>query len=134
MDNNYNNDQFNNDQQNVTPGFNQAPMNDPYNGSMPTPDGPKGKAIASMVLGICAVVLGCCVTAWLGLILGIIAIVLGALVLKNKEAGRGFAIAGLVCGIVGAAFGVLGLIIALVIGESLKEWAEALQNGALFIK
>lgn len=130
MDNNYNNDQ-----QNVTPDFNQAPV-DPYNGSMPTPDGPKGKAIASMVLGICAVVFGCCIWAWLGLILGVIAIALGAIVLKNKEAGRGFAIAGLVCGIVGAAFGLLGIIIALFVGESLKEWAEALKDasGALFIK
>ena len=130
MDNNYNNDQ-----QNVTPDFNQAPV-DPYNGSTPTPDGPKGKAIASMVCGICAVVLGCCISSWLGLILGIVAIVLGALVIKNNEAGRGFAIAGLVCGIVGAAFGILGVILTLIIGESLKEWAEALKDasGSLFIK
>ena len=132
MDNNYNNDQ-----QNVTPDFNQAPQApvDPYNGSAPTPDGPKGKAIASMVCGICAVVLGCCISGWLGLILGVIAIVLAVMVMKGNEAGRGMAVAGLVCGIVGALLGVVGIIIALFIGESLKEWAEALKDaGALFIK
>ena len=141
MDNNYNNDQFNNDQQNVTPDYNQAPtgtpynqapMNDPYNGSMPTPEGPKGKAIASMVLGICAVVFGCCLWAWLGIVLGIIAIVLGALVLKNKEAGKGFAIAGLVCGIVGAVLGVAGVIITLIWGAAIKDFIKEI-NGALFV-
>lgn len=128
MDNNYNNDQ-----QNMTPNYNQAPMGDPYNGSAPTPDGPKGKAIASMVLGICSIVLGCCLW-WLGLILGIIAIALGAIAIKNQEGGKGMAIAGLVTGIIGALWGVVGLIIGLVIGESMKEALEALSDAALFIK
>lgn len=123
MDNNYNNDQ-----QNVTPDFNnQAPV-DPYNGSVPTPDGPKGKAIASMVLGICAVVGGCCIWSWLGLILGVIAVVLGALVLKNKEAGKGFAIAGLVCGIVGVVWSIVALIIVLALGEAATEFVKAFNN------
>ncbi len=56
------------------------------------------------------------------------------MVIKNNEAGRGMAIAGLVCGIVGAATGLVSLIIVAVVGESLKEWAESLQDGALFIK
>ena len=129
MDNNYNNDQ-----QNATPDYNQAPQApvDPYNGSMPTPDGPKGKAIASMVCGICAVVLGCCISSWLGLILGVIAIALGALVMKNNEAGRGMAIAGLVCGIVGAVLGIAGVIITLIFGEAIKDMLKEI-NGALFI-
>ena len=126
MDNNYNNDQ-----QNVTPDYNQAPV-DPYNGSTPTPDGPKGKAIASMVCGICAVVLGCCISSWLGLILGVIAIALGALVMKNNEAGRGMAIAGLVCGIVGAVLGIAGVIITLIWGAAIKDMLKEI-NGALFI-
>ena len=129
MDNNYNNDQ-----QNVTPDYNQAPQApvDPYNGSAPTPDGPKGKAIASMVCGICAVVFGCCLSAWLGLILGVVAIALGALVMKNNEAGRGFAIAGLVCGIVGAVLGIAGVIITLIFGAAIKDMLKEI-NGALFI-
>lgn len=131
MDNNYNNDQ-----QNATPDYNQAPQApvDPYNGSMPTPDGPKGKAIASMVCGICAVVLGCCIWSWLGLILGVIAVALAAIVLKNNEAGRGFAIAGLVCGIVGIAWSIIALIIMLVVGEAATDFIKALEKGALFIK
>ena len=129
MDNNYNNDQ-----PNVTPDYNQSPLAPvvPYNGSAPTPDGPKGKAIASMVCGICAVVLGCCLSAWLGLILGVIAIALGALVMKNNEAGRGMAIAGLVCGIVGAVLGIAGVIITLIFGEAIKDMLKEI-NGALFI-
>lgn len=129
MDNNYNNDQ-----QNVTPDYNQAPQApvDPYNGSAPTPDGPKGKAIASMVCGICAVVFGCCLSAWLGLILGVVAIALGALVMKNNEAGRGMAIAGLVCGIVGAVLGIAGVIITLIFGAAIKDMLKEI-NGALFI-
>ncbi|MBQ6252763.1 DUF4190 domain-containing protein [Ruminococcus sp.] len=134
MDNNYNND---NNQQNMsTDPYAQGGgyVQDPYNNGGLQPQGSKGKAIASMVLGICAVVFGCCVWAWLGLILGVIAIVLSVMVIKNNEAGRGMAIAGLVCGIVGAATGLVSLIIVAVVGESLKEWAESLQDGALFIK
>ncbi|HEU5140946.1 MAG TPA: DUF4190 domain-containing protein [Bacillales bacterium] len=58
-----------------------------------------GKAIAAMVLGILAVVV-----PYIGLILGIIAIVFakGSMdaIKKTGEAGRGMAVAGLVCGIV----------------------------------
>lgn len=109
MDNNYNNDQ-----QNVTPDYNQAPQTpvDPYNGSVPTPDGPKGKAIASMVLGIVAVVLGCCLlTRWIGIICAIIGLALGGVAIKKNEDGRGMAIAGLVCSIIAIAWFLLGLIL-----------------------
>ena len=123
MDNNYNNDQ-----QNVTPDFNnQAPV-DPYNGSMPTPDGPKGKAIASMVLGICAVVGGCCIWSWLGLILGVIAVVLGALVLKNKEAGSFFFFVFFVCFIVFVFWSIVAVIVVLALGEAATEFVKAFNN------
>ncbi|MBW4080557.1 DUF4190 domain-containing protein [Paenibacillus sp. S150] len=59
-----------------------------------------GKSIAALVLGILSVI-----TPYIGLLFGIIAIILSAISLKEirnrYEQGRGMAIAGLVCGIVG---------------------------------
>jgi hypothetical protein len=61
-----------------------------------------GKSIAALVLGILAVVL-----PYIGSLIGIIAIIFASISLKeikrNQEQGRGMAIAGLVCGIVGTA-------------------------------
>lgn len=110
-------------QPNAAPDFNQAPMGDPYNGNAPynapfngsaptSAGGPKGKAIASMVLGIVAVVLGCCIlTRWIGIICAIIGLALGGVAIKKNEDGRGMAIAGLVCSIIAIAWFLLGLIL-----------------------
>lgn len=69
----------------------------------------KGLAIASMVLGIVALVLFCipyvCIPA------GIIAIILGGVSIATKKGGKGMAIAGLVCAIVGVAVYVILTII-----------------------
>ncbi len=133
MDNNYNND---NNQQNMsTDPYAQGGgyVQDPYNNGGLQPQGSKGMAIASMVLGICAIVIGCCIT-YVGIVCGIIAIALGFNVKKKGLPGQGQATAGIVCGIIGLALGVLGIILAAVAGNSLKEWAEELQNSALFIK
>lgn len=66
----------------------------------PPPAHTNGKSIASLVLGILSVI-----TPYIGLLFGIVAIILSALSLKEirnrHEGGRGLAIAGLVCGIVG---------------------------------
>lgn len=61
-------------------------------------------AIASLVLGICSVVLCCCCA---GVSCGVVAVVL-AIVDKN-ERGRfsSFATVGLICGIIGIVFGVV---------------------------
>jgi len=59
----------------------------------------KGMAIASMVLGIVALVLSCCVP-YVPAILAIIAVILGGLSLAKKQGGKGMAIAGLVCGVI----------------------------------
>lgn len=59
----------------------------------------KGMAIASMVLGILALVLGCCVP-YLPVLLALIAVILGGISLAKKQGGKGMAIAGLVCGII----------------------------------
>ncbi|WP_438496991.1 DUF4190 domain-containing protein [Paenibacillus sp. IHBB 3054] len=66
----------------------------------PPPAQTNGKSIASLVLGILSIV-----APYIGLVFGIIAIILSAISLKEirtrYEEGRGLAIAGLVCGIVG---------------------------------
>ncbi|AIQ74650.1 MULTISPECIES: DUF4190 domain-containing protein [Paenibacillus] len=66
----------------------------------PPPAPTNGKSIAGFVLGILSIVV-----PYIGFLLGIIAIILSALSLKEirnrYEQGKGLAIAGLVCGIVG---------------------------------
>lgn len=56
-----------------------------------------GYAIASMVLGICSIVLGVC----LGGILGVLGIIFGIIALSGKQGKQGFAIAGLVTAAIG---------------------------------
>ena len=72
-----------------------------------------GKAIAALVLGILAIVI-----PYIGLILGIIAIILANKSFKeienSKEEGKGMAIGGLTCGIIGTSiYGLLFLIVVL---------------------
>lgn len=77
-------------------------LNGPHN-NYPPPMQPvktNGKSIAALVLGIISVG-----TPYIGLLIGIVAIIFASLSLKElkykNEQGRGLAIAGLVCGIVG---------------------------------
>ncbi|XID92021.1 DUF4190 domain-containing protein [Paenibacillaceae bacterium WGS1546] len=71
--------------------------NPPY-----SPPKTNGKSIAALVLGILAIVL-----PYIGFLVGIVAIIFASISLKeikrSGEQGRGMAIAGLVCGIVGTA-------------------------------
>ncbi|MFX3631942.1 MAG: DUF4190 domain-containing protein [Candidatus Pristimantibacillus sp.] len=73
----------------------------------PYPQKSNGKAVVALVLGILSIVLSIIffVFPFIGLFLGIPAIILGAIALKETtrsgEQGRGYAIAGLVCGIIG---------------------------------
>lgn len=59
----------------------------------------EGMAIASMILGIVALVVSCCFY-YISLPCAIISLVLAAVTLKGNRGGRGMAIAGLVCSIV----------------------------------
>lgn len=59
-----------------------------------------GLAVASMVMGILALLLSCCVP-YLPILLALLAVVFGAVSLAKKMGGKGMAIAGLVCGIIG---------------------------------
>tara|TARA_Y100001935_G_C17257228_1_gene484309 strand:- start:255 stop:542 length:288 start_codon:yes stop_codon:yes gene_type:complete len=71
-----------------------------------------GMAIASMVCGICSVVL----YFFFGIVLAVIAVILGHVHLSNinknpkQYGGKGMAIAGLVCGYVSIGFSVIGLL------------------------
>lgn len=59
--------------------------------------------VASLILGIIAILVGLVSAGafgWLGTIIGIVGIILGALGRKNPE-GRGLATGGLVCSIIG---------------------------------
>ncbi|MBP1991470.1 DUF4190 domain-containing protein [Paenibacillus eucommiae] len=73
-----------------------------------------GKSIAAMVLGICSLVI-----PYLGLIIGIVAIVFASISFKEikrtGEQGKGMAIAGLVCGIIGTALYALIIIIIILV-------------------
>lgn len=69
--------------------------NQNYNGQQqPT----SGLAIASMVLGIVALVVSC--FGWAGVVCGILGVILGGVAIAGHKGGKGMAIAGLVCGIV----------------------------------
>jgi hypothetical protein len=73
----------------------------------------KGKAVASLVLGILSILFS--ITGIIGLILGIIAIVFGAKNMKQESEGRGMAIAGFVMGIVGTLFSLFWTLLWLMI-------------------
>ena len=77
---------------------------------------PSGLAIASMIVGICSIIL-CCVS--LNLILGIVAVVLGFVEKKkikdgdSTKAGENFVLTGIITGFVGIVLWVLTLIFGL---------------------
>lgn len=72
----------------------------------------KGLSIASMVLGICSIIL----FIWLGFILGVLAIIFAGIELKRNK--NGMAVAGLVTGIVGT---VLSFIVGIAIVASIMR-------------
>ncbi|MCJ8012405.1 DUF4190 domain-containing protein [Paenibacillus sp. KQZ6P-2] len=90
-----------------------------------------GKAIGALVLGILSLVI-----PYLGFILGIIAIVLASLAFKEikrrSEGGRGLAVGGLVCGIVGTSlYGILILLVVIgliFLGASYDSYYDALSS------
>lgn len=69
----------------------QQPMSNPNEGA--------GLAIASMVLGIVALVFSCCLY-YISIPCAIVGVILGGVSLAKKQPGKGMAIAGLVCSIV----------------------------------
>lgn len=73
----------------------------------PEPQKTDTLAIVSLILGIAAIVLGCC-WAWLGVLLGVGGIVCA--VMSKKKQKSGLATAGLVCSIIGVVFALIWII------------------------
>lgn len=94
----YNNGSYNNGNYNNN-NYDQNYNNGYYNGNN-NYNGANGYAIASLVLGILSIPLGCCYG--LGLILAIISIVF-AFVSRKQSGGKftGMAIAGIICSVLG---------------------------------
>lgn len=79
------------------------------------PEGPQKTdtlAIVSLILGIAAIVFGCCIT-YLGIALGIGGIICS--VMSKKKQKSGLATAGLVCSIIGIVFAVIWIIFSVAI-------------------
>lgn len=75
-------------------------------------------AIISLVMGILAILLGCC-TAYIGIIPGIAGIVCA--VLANKQGKSGMATAGMICSIIGIIIGIVMTIITAVFGVAIMS-------------
>lgn len=71
-----------------------------------------GMQIASLVLGILAILLGCC-TGWVGVLFGIIGLILA--IVGNKQGKHGIGTAGFVCSIIGIVLGLIIFILAYVL-------------------
>lgn len=63
------------------------------------PEGGSGMAVASMVLGILALVLSCCIP-YVPFVLALLGVILAGVSLSKNTSGKGMAIAGLVCSII----------------------------------
>lgn len=103
-----------NDNNNAGSNYNYSSPYPPYPPyPPPAPAKTNGKAIAALVLGICAILL-----PYIGFIIGIVAIIIAAISLKEiarkQEQGKGLAIAGLVCGIIGTSIYTILLLIIVI--------------------
>jgi len=92
----------------VEPNYNSQHQHYP-----PAPARTNSKAIVALVLGILSLVI-----PYLGIIVGIIAIVFAKLAFNELrsggEQGKGLAVAGLVCGIIGVAIYAIFILIAII--------------------
>ena len=91
------------------------------------PQGGKGMAIASMVLGIVSLVFFC--VWYISAVAAIVGLVLGIISLRGDKLGRGMAVAGIVTSAIGLALMILFLILAaagLAILSSSTEWQNYL--------
>lgn len=110
-------------QQQATPYNNVNPYNNVYyNGVVKKNNEKIAVAVISMILGILSI-LCCCWIGMFDLILAIPAVILGILTVTKKWAGKGMAIAGIICGGIGILLCVALIIIAL-IGGGLEEAAS----------
>ncbi len=98
----------------------QAPPPPPAMPGAPgyAPKQTNGLAVASLVLGILALLLF--FTIWLPFILGVLAIVFGAVAISKAKRGagnKGIAIAGLVCGTIGIVAAILFIVLIVAVAR-----------------
>lgn len=84
-------------------------------------NGGAGMSIASMVLGIVALVLSCCFY-YISIPCAIIGLILAAVALKGNKDGRGMAVAGLVCSIIS----LIPAVFTIVAGSALLSSLESM--------
>lgn len=80
----------------------------------------RGFAIASMILGIISIV--CCCIYYIGLAAAVLAIVFAVISRVRMGYFDGFAIAGLITGIIGAVFGIAMLVVEIFFVEALDAY------------
>lgn len=90
-----------------------------------------GFSIAALVLGIVSIV--CCCISYLGLVCAALAIIFAVLDKKQNEGMNGMALAGLICGIIGAVIAVYtivdGILNPVVLDETfLEEYFKMLEE------
>lgn len=83
----------------VAPGYYAAPV---------PPKKTNGFAVASLICGVVALPLFCCI--WLPILLGVLAIVFGILARRQDEKMPGMAVAGIICGVIGLVLAILCLV------------------------
>lgn len=86
----------------------------------PVPSSKKGFAIASLVLGILSML--CCCCGWIPVIFGAAALVFGILSLSKGYGGKGLAVAGIVCCVIG----IIGGVITIAVPASVSDFAESI--------
>ncbi len=95
----------------------------------------RGFAIASMVLGIISIV--CCCSYYVGLTAAVLSIVFAVVSRVRMGYFDGFAVAGLITGIIGVVFGVALIVVDIMFVEAIEEYlrtyypdiyAEAFEN------
>ncbi len=94
---------------------------------MPPHPAVNGYSIASLVLGICAVVLSCCCT-YLAVVLGALAIGFALLFRSGNSALNGKSMAGLILGIVGLVFAIFSIIASRLLAPTTAEMEAFLQE------
>lgn len=120
--------------QNVTAGsefsetsgnFTQAGAQYGNNSYVPAPEGGNGFAIAGMVLGILSIV--CCCVWRLSLIMAVLSLVFSIITVTQNKPGRGMAVAGIVCSVVGIIL-VAALLIMAYAGMNSADYQELLKQ------
>jgi len=105
-----------------------------------TPEKPKGLALTGMILGIGSIVIALipCVNL-VSPVPAILAIILSAIALSKVKAGtaggKGMAMAGLICGIVGLVMFVVGMtVLSAWFVRSAREVRKEMDNALLFLR